>query len=94
MLCGGEFGRTPGTGGKPGLNPADGRDHWPHGFSIALAGGGIRGGITVGETSPDPKLDKDKPEQDVADPKRASRTSTPRFTNRWASTSSKKSRLR
>ena len=69
VLCGGEFGRTPGTGGKPGLNPADGRDHWPHGFSIALAGGGIRGGVTIGETSPDPKLDKDKPEQDVVSPK-------------------------
>ena len=69
VLCGGEFGRTPGTGGKPGLNPADGRDHWPHGFSIALAGGGIRGGLAIGETSPDPKLDKDKPLQDVVNPK-------------------------
>ena len=46
ILCGGEFGRT------PQLNPAGGRDHWPHGFSIALAGGGIRGGVTVGETDP------------------------------------------
>jgi len=36
VLCGGEFGRT------PSINPAGGRDHWPHGFSIALAGGGIR----------------------------------------------------
>ena len=47
IICGGEFGRT------PRINPAGGRDHWPHGFSIALAGGGIRGGQAIGETSPD-----------------------------------------
>ena len=47
VLCGGEFGRT------PSINPAGGRDHWPHGFSIALAGGGIRRGHIVGQTDPD-----------------------------------------
>ena len=47
IICGGEFGRT------PIINPGAGRDHWPHGFSIALAGGGIRKGIVLGETSPD-----------------------------------------
>lgn len=47
VLCMGEFGRT------PSINPAGGRDHWPGGFSIALAGGGIRGGRVVGETDPD-----------------------------------------
>ncbi len=46
VLCGGEFGRT------PQLNPLRGRDHWPHGFSMALAGGGLRGGQVVGETDP------------------------------------------
>ncbi len=46
VICGGEFGRT------PRLNRAGGRDHWPHGFSIALAGGGIRGGQVVGQTDP------------------------------------------
>ena len=46
VLCGGEFGRT------PRINPAAGRDHWPHGFSVALAGGGIRGGHIVGATDP------------------------------------------
>ncbi|UUO05593.1 DUF1501 domain-containing protein [Blastopirellula sp. J2-11] len=46
VLCGGEFGRT------PKINPAGGRDHWPHGFSVALAGGGIRGGACIGETDP------------------------------------------
>jgi uncharacterized protein (DUF1501 family) len=45
VLCGGEFGRT------PTVNPTGGRDHWPHGFTIALAGGGIRGGQVIGETS-------------------------------------------
>lgn len=47
VLCMGEFGRT------PTINPAGGRDHWPSGFSIAMAGGGIRGGQVVGETDPD-----------------------------------------
>lgn len=40
----GEFGRT------PKLNAAGGRDHWPRAFSVALAGGGIRGGQAYGES--------------------------------------------
>jgi hypothetical protein len=47
VLCGGEFGRT------PALNRLDGRDHWTNGFSLAVAGGGIRGGRVVGQTDPD-----------------------------------------
>jgi hypothetical protein len=39
-----EFGRTPGTQG------ADGRDHHIFGFSVWLAGGGIKGGIVHGST--------------------------------------------
>ncbi len=46
VVCGGEFGRT------PTMNPAGGRDHWPHGFSIAIAGGGIRQGGLIGATDP------------------------------------------
>jgi Protein of unknown function (DUF1501) len=46
VLCCGEFGRT------PAINPLGGRDHWPTGFSLALAGGGLRGGIVLGETDP------------------------------------------
>jgi uncharacterized protein (DUF1501 family) len=42
----GEFGRTPAAQGK------DGRDHHPYGFSVWLAGGGIRGGQTYGNTDP------------------------------------------
>ncbi|MFT5465632.1 MAG: hypothetical protein ACI8UO_000727 [Verrucomicrobiales bacterium] len=56
VLCGGEFGRT------PKLNGLEGRDHWPNGFSVAIAGGGIRGGRVVGETDPDGEAEKpDKP---------------------------------
>jgi hypothetical protein len=39
-----EFGRTPAAQGK------DGRDHHPHAFSIWMAGGGVRGGMTYGQT--------------------------------------------
>lgn len=46
VLCAGEFGRT------PKVNLAGGRDHWPNGFSLAIAGGGIRGGQVVGKTDP------------------------------------------
>jgi hypothetical protein len=50
VVWGGEFGRQPvsetfNTGGKPG-----GRDHNPKGFTYWLAGGGVRGGISYGET--------------------------------------------
>jgi hypothetical protein len=38
----GEFGRT------PRFNGAAGRDHWGHCFSLALAGGGVRGGVVYG----------------------------------------------
>jgi hypothetical protein len=38
----GEFGRT------PKVNTLAGRDHWPSVFTVVLAGGGVRGGITFG----------------------------------------------
>ncbi|WP_037226904.1 DUF1501 domain-containing protein [Rhodopirellula baltica] len=44
VVWGGEFGRTPVVQGS------NGRDHNPQGFSMVLGGGGIRGGITYGET--------------------------------------------
>jgi uncharacterized protein (DUF1501 family) len=43
----GEFGRT------PRINPRTGRDHFPRAFSVALAGGGIKGGRAIGATSDD-----------------------------------------
>jgi arylsulfatase A-like enzyme len=49
VIWGGEFGRTP-------MNEARnkdgwiGRDHHPHAFSIWMAGGGIKPGVTYGST--------------------------------------------
>ncbi len=44
VVWGGEFGRTPTAQGD------DGRDHNPHGFTMWLAGGGVKPGITHGAT--------------------------------------------
>ncbi len=46
VIWGGEFGRTPMVQG----GGTDGRDHHPNAFTIWLAGGGIKPGITYGET--------------------------------------------
>jgi hypothetical protein len=43
VLWGGEFGRTPTSQGN-------GRDHNPHGFSMWMAGGGVKGGYAHGAT--------------------------------------------
>lgn len=40
----GEFGRT------PKINVMSGRDHWSRGFTVVLAGGGVRGGQAIGAT--------------------------------------------
>lgn len=63
VLVAGEFGRT------PHMNNLEGRDHWPHGFSVALAGGGIQPGRVIGETSPDPAQEKEKARQQLVDPR-------------------------
>ncbi len=42
-----EFGRT------PRINDNDGRDHWANGWSVALAGGSIKGGRVIGVTNSD-----------------------------------------
>ncbi len=47
IIWGGEFGRTPMFQGK---GATAGRDHHIRGFSMWLAGGGVRGGISYGET--------------------------------------------
>ena len=44
VVFGTEFGRTPGTQGS------DGRDHHVYGFSVWMAGGGVKGGIVHGAT--------------------------------------------
>jgi hypothetical protein len=44
VVWGGEFGRTPTAEGT------DGRDHHPHGFTMWMAGGGVKGGLVHGAT--------------------------------------------
>lgn len=49
IVCGGEFGRTPMNEARGGLKTL-GRDHHPHSFCVWLSGGGVKTGITHGET--------------------------------------------
>ena len=51
----GEFGRT------PKINALSGRDHWPNCFSVALAGGGIQGGQTIGHSDALGEFPSDNP---------------------------------
>ncbi len=44
VLCGGEFGRTPSAQGN------DGRNHNNKGYTTWMAGGGVKGGFSYGET--------------------------------------------
>ncbi|HYE97906.1 MAG TPA: DUF1501 domain-containing protein [Planctomycetota bacterium] len=55
VVCMGEFGRT------PRINPDGGRDHYPKAWSLALAGGGIRGGRVIGSTDRDGVEVTDRP---------------------------------
>ena len=55
VLWMGEFGRT------PKINPNAGRDHFPRVFNAAIAGGGVKGGQVVGESTPDGTAVKDNP---------------------------------
>src|SRR5579862_3426587 len=50
VMIGGEFGRTPAMEVSGELRVQNGRDHNNHGFSMLLAGGGIKGGMTYGNT--------------------------------------------
>ena len=55
MIVCGEFSRTPrmndgGNGGPPGSKGTPGRDHWGDAMFCLLGGGGVRGGMIVGET--------------------------------------------
>jgi hypothetical protein len=50
VIIGSEFGRTPSIETSAGLRVQNGRDHNSYGFSILLAGGGIKGGTTYGAT--------------------------------------------
>lgn len=61
VLCLGEFGRT------PKINGDDGRDHWPHGFSCLVGGGGLQGGIVLGATDPTGNVEQPDDPIQVAD---------------------------
>ena len=51
VICGGEFGRTPAVEIPLGANrKPTGRDHNHHGYTVWMAGGGTRGGMTYGTT--------------------------------------------
>ena len=52
VTAAGEFGRTPRVGQftQNAMTEATGRDHWPHAFTVLLAGGGVKGGQVFGST--------------------------------------------
>ena len=51
VIWGGDFGRTPFTdGAEGGGSNRNGRDHNPYGFTVWMAGGGVRGGQVIGST--------------------------------------------
>jgi uncharacterized protein (DUF1501 family) len=51
----GELGRT------PGINPRNGRDHYPAAWSVVLGGGRIKGGQVIGRTSNDDSTVEERP---------------------------------
>ncbi len=55
VVAAGEFGRT------PRINASGGRDHWPGVWSVALAGGGVRGGQVVGASDEHAAAPADRP---------------------------------
>ena len=50
IIIGGEFGRTPFREGRTSKGKGLGRDHFPNAYSMVIAGGGVRGGYSHGET--------------------------------------------
>ena len=50
VVWGGEFGRTPLGENRKGFSKVTGRDHHPYSFSLWMAGGGVKGGQTIGTT--------------------------------------------
>ncbi len=50
VVWGGEFGRTPFREGRTANSKVLGRDHYPDCFSLFMAGGGVKGGFSYGET--------------------------------------------
>lgn len=50
VVWGSEFGRTPLGENRRGRSGVTGRDHHPFAYSMLMAGGGLKGGLTYGET--------------------------------------------
>jgi hypothetical protein len=50
VIWGGEFGRTPMVESNAALGRSQGRDHHPHAFTMWMAGGGVKPGLTYGAT--------------------------------------------
>jgi uncharacterized protein (DUF1501 family) len=50
VIIGSEFGRTPSVENSAAVKVQNGRDHNPYGFTMLLAGGGVRGGTVYGAT--------------------------------------------
>ena len=50
VIWGGEFGRTPFREGRTSKGKVLGRDHYPDCYTMVMAGGGVRGGFSYGES--------------------------------------------
>jgi hypothetical protein len=50
IICGGEFGRTPFREGRTAASAILGRDHYPDVYTMWMAGGGVKGGYSHGES--------------------------------------------
>ena len=50
IILGGEFGRTPFREGRTAKGKILGRDHYPDCYTVVMAGGGVKGGLSYGET--------------------------------------------
>jgi hypothetical protein len=63
VVATGEFGRTPKIGEftQNAMTQQTGRDHWPHAFTVLLAGGSVRGGQVYGSTNATGGYVVDKP---------------------------------
>jgi uncharacterized protein (DUF1501 family) len=58
LVCVGEMGRTPKFMNR---GNSDGRDHWSYCFPCLVAGGGVRGGTTYGQSDKDAAYPLDRP---------------------------------
>jgi hypothetical protein len=50
IIIGGEFGRTPFREGRTAKGKVLGRDHYPDCYTMVMAGGGVKGGLSYGKT--------------------------------------------